>query len=575
MSDQSTIRQVGGWRLALVLFCLTLAVLAVIWKLLSLLLVDGEFLQTQGDARTVRTEPLVAHRGMIVDRNGEPLAISTPVKSVWVNPRELAGNETGIRQLAGALELNADSLLAQIQASASREFLYVRRRMPPAEADSVLAMRIPGVYARQEYQRYYPQGEVTAHVLGFSNVDDIGQEGLELAYDEWLRGVPGRQQVIKDRRGRIIRELNTIQPAQPGNPLELSIDFRIQNLAYKEIKAEYIYRQARSASAVVLDVKTGEVLAMVNQPSFNPHNRASITDFGALRNRAVTDLFEPGSTLKPFTAIAGVESGLYDRNTLINTAPGRMRVGRDYVVDRGLNFGEITLEEMLVKSSNIASTKIAMAVGHERLRDVLLRVGFGESPASGFPGERGGVMPNHRIWHDIELATLSFGYGMSTSTLQLAQAYSVIASGGIRTPVTMLKDGNSMPGAVEPVRVFEPAVIAEVHSMLKSVVDSALGGFDGAAVPFYSIAGKTGTARVVGERGYEANVHNSFFAGYIPADDPRIVVIIVINEPQGSQRYGSQVAAPVFSRIASGAMRLLDVTPDRIDPSTIMTLSSR
>lgn len=575
MSDQSTIRQVGGWRLALVLFCLTLAVLAVIWKLLSLLLVDGEFLQTQGDARTVRTEPLVAHRGMIVDRNGEPLAISTPVKSVWVNPRELAGNETGIRQLAGALELNADSLLAQIQASASREFLYVRRRMPPAEADSVLAMRIPGVYARQEYQRYYPQGEVTAHVLGFSNVDDIGQEGLELAYDEWLRGVPGRQQVIKDRRGRIIRELNTIQPAQPGNPLELSIDFRIQNLAYKEIKAEYIYRQARSASAVVLDVKTGEVLAMVNQPSFNPHNRASITDFGALRNRAVTDLFEPGSTLKPFTAIAGVESGLYDRNTLINTAPGRMRVGRDYVVDRGLNFGEITLEEMLVKSSNIASTKIAMAVGHERLRDVLLRVGFGESPASGFPGERGGVMPNHRIWHDIELATLSFGYGMSTSTLQLAQAYSVIASGGVRTPVTMLKDGNSMPGAVEPVRVFEPAVIAEVHSMLKSVVDSALGGFDGAAVPFYSIAGKTGTARVVGERGYEANVHNSFFAGYIPADDPRIVVIIVINEPQGSQRYGSQVAAPVFSRIASGAMRLLDVTPDRIDPSTIMTLSSR
>lgn len=575
MSDQQTLRTVGGWRLALVWFFLALAAVAVVWKLLSLLLVDGEFLQSQGDARTVRTEPLVAHRGMIVDRNGEPLAISTPVKSVWVNPRELADNEAGIRSLAAGLELDADSLLAQIQASAEREFLYVRRRMPPAEVDAVLAMRIPGVYARQEYQRYYPQGEVTAHVLGFSNVDDIGQEGLELAFDEWLKGVPGSQQVIKDRRGRIIRELNTIQPAQPGNTLELSIDFRIQNLAYKELKAEYIYRQARSASVVVLDVKTGEVLAMANQPSFNPHNRGSLTDFGALRNRAVTDLFEPGSTLKPFTAIAGVESGLYNRHTRINTAPGRMRVGRDYVVDRGLDFGEISMEEMLVKSSNIASTKIALAVGHERLRDVLLRVGFGESPASGFPGERGGVMPNHRIWHDIELATLSFGYGMSTSTLQLAQAYAVIANGGIRTPVTLLKGGNSMAGAVAPERVIDAAVIAEVHEMLKSVVDPALGGSDTASVPFYSIAGKTGTARVVGENGYEANVHNSFFAGYIPADDPRIVVIIAINEPQGAQRYGSQVAAPVFARIASGAMRLLDVTPDRIDPANILTLSAR
>lgn len=575
MSDQQTLRNVGGWRLALVWFFLALAAVAVVWKLLSLLLVDGEFLQSQGDARTVRTEPLVAHRGMIVDRNGEPLAISTPVKSVWVNPRELADNETAIRSLAAGLELNADSLLAQIQASAEREFLYVRRRMPPAEADNVLAMGIPGVYARQEYQRYYPQGEVTAHVLGFSNVDDIGQEGLELAFDEWLKGVPGRQQVIKDRRGRIIRELNTIQPAQPGNTLELSIDFRIQNLAYKELKEEFIYRQARSASVVVLDVKSGEVLAMANQPSFNPHNRGNLTDFGALRNRAVTDLFEPGSTLKPFTAIAGVESGLYNRYTRINTAPGRMRVGRDYVVDRGLDFGEISMEEMLVKSSNIASTKIALAVGHERLRDVLLRVGFGESPGSGFPGERGGVMPNHRIWHDIELATLSFGYGMSTSTLQLAQAYAVIANGGVRTPVTLLKDGNSMAGAIAPERVIDEDVIAEVHEMLKSVVDPALGGSDSASVPFYSIAGKTGTARVVGENGYEANVHNSFFAGYIPADDPRIVVIIAINEPQGAQRYGSQVAAPVFARIASGAMRLLEVTPDRIDTENILTLSAR
>ncbi|HLT62918.1 MAG TPA: penicillin-binding protein 2 [Pseudohongiella sp.] len=576
MSDQLKVQTSGGWRLGLVWFCLGLAVVAVVWKLLSLQLVDGEFLQNQGDARTVRIEPLVAHRGMIVDRNGEPLAISTPVKSVWVNPREIAGNEAAVRRLASALELNEESLLAQIRASAEREFLYVRRRMPPADVDAVLAMRLPGVYARQEYQRYYPQGEVTAHVLGFSNVDDIGQEGLELAFDDWLRGVPGRQQVIKDRRGRIIRELNTIQPAQPGNTLELSIDFRLQNLAYRELKHEYIYRQARSASAVILDVKSGEVLAMVNQPSFNPHNRGSITDFGALRNRAVTDLFEPGSTLKPFTAIAGVESGMFNRNTMIDTAPGRMRVGRDWVVDRGLNFGQITLEEMLINSSNIASTKVALAVGPERLRDVLLRVGFGESPASGFPGERPGVMPNHRVWSDIEIATLSFGYGMSTSVLQLAQAYAVIANNGIRVPVTMLKGGNSMPGAVEPKRVIEEDVVAEVREMLKSVVDPTRGGGNSASVPLYSIAGKTGTARVVAEGGgYNSGAHNSFFAGFIPADDPRIVMIIMINEPQGSQRYGSQVAAPVFSRIASGAMRILEVTPDRLDESRIMSLSVR
>lgn len=575
MSDPRTARIVGGWRLSLVWLALALAVVALVWKLLTLLLVDRDFLQGQGDARTIRTEPLIAHRGMITDRNGEPLAISTPVKSIWINPREIARDEAAVLRLAQSLQLNEDSLLATVQANSEREFLYVRRRMAPAEADSVLAMNLPGVYARQEYQRYYPQGEVTAHVLGFSNVDDIGQEGLELAFDDWLKGVPGRQQVIKDRRGRIVRELDTIETAQPGNTLELSIDFRIQNLAYKELKAEFVHRQARAASAVVLDVKTGEVLAMVNQPSFNPHNRASLADFGALRNRSVTDLFEPGSTLKPFTAIAALESGLYRPDTIIATHPGRMRVGRDTVSDRGENFGDLSLEGMLIKSSNVASAKIALAVGHEALRDVLLRVGFGENPASGFPGERGGVMPNHRIWHDIELATLSFGYGISTSTLQLAQAYSVIANRGMRVPVTLLKNGNDMAGAVKPERVVSEDVTVQVMSMLESVVDSSRGGFDGAKVPFYSIAGKTGTARVVGPNGYEANLHNSMFAGYVPADDPRIVVIIIINEPQGAQRYGSLVAAPVFSRIAGGAMRLLDVTPDRVDPSNVMTLSAR
>lgn len=575
MSQDNSTQMIGIWRLTLVRICLLLAVAAVLWKLASLILLERDFLQGQGDARTVRTEPLVAHRGMITDRNGEPLAISTPVKSIWVNPRQLAEKPAEIARLADALSLNAESLVSSVQSNASREFMYVERRMPPADADAVLDLDIDGVYARQEYQRFYPQGEVTAHALGFSNIDDIGQEGLELAYDDWLKGVPGRKQVIKDRRGKIVRELDTVESAQPGNALALSLDFQLQNLAYRELKEAYIYRQARSASAVVLKAGTGEVLAMVNQPSFNPHNRSNISDFGALRNRAITDLFEPGSTLKTFTAIAAIESGRYTPGTMINTSPGRVRVGRDWVSDRGQDFGEISLQEMLVNSSNVASAKIALDLGHEALRDVLLRVGFGENPASGFPGERAGVMPNHRVWHDIEVATLSFGYGMSTSALQLAQAYSVIANEGFKVPVTFLKNGNEMDGAAAPQQVIDADVVAQVKDMLKAVVDPEQGGGDSSVVPFYSIAGKTGTARVVGANGYDASLHNSMFAGFIPADDPEIVVVIVINEPQGREQYGGQVAAPVFARIAAGAMRLMDVTPDRVSPENVMTLTAR
>jgi len=566
----------AAWRLGLVWVCIAAGIIAVLWKVLTLYVVERDFLQGQGDLRTIRTEPLVAHRGMITDRNGEPLAISTPVKSIWVNPRELSRNPAHSVQLAEALEMDADTLLASVQANASREFMYMRRRMPPAEAERILDMRLDGVYARQEYQRYYPQGEVTAHLVGFSNIDDIGQEGLELAYDDWLRGVPGRQQVIKDRRGRIIRELNTIETAQPGNRLELSIDFRIQNLAYRELKAEFIHRHARAASVVVLDVRTGEVLAMVNQPSFNPHNRGTLADFGALRNRAMTDLFEPGSTIKAFTAVAALETGIFDLSSIINTSPGRIRVGRDFVSDRGNNYGELSIEEILVKSSNVGTARMALEMGHEPLRDVLQRVGFGEGGATGFPGEVVGVLPNHRVWHDIEVATLSFGYGLSASTLQLAQAYATIASGGIRRPVSLLKGGGGgLPGFEGEQRVIEEDVARQVMYMLEAVTDVDRGGFDGASVPFYSVAGKTGTARVVGARGYDSSLHNSMFAGYAPANDPRIVVVVIINEPQGAQHYGSQVAAPVFSRIAGGALRILDVAPDKADASRYLQLSTR
>lgn len=563
------------WRLCLVWLLLIAAVTLVAFKVISLHVLQSPFLREQGDARTIRTEPLVAHRGMITDRNGEPLAISSPVKSLWLNPQEIHGRDEDIRRLSAVLGQDEEALLARVEANADREFMYLQRRMPPAAAGEVLAMNLPGVYARQEYQRYYPQGEVAAHLVGFTNIDDVGQEGLELAFDDWLQGVPGRKQVVKDRRGRIIRELNTIETAQPGKTLHLSVDFRLQSLAYRELKEAFVHRSARSATAVVLDVDTGEVLAMVNQPSFNPNNRGGFSQFDSLRNRAITDQFEPGSTVKAFTAIAALESGRYTPDTVIDTSPGRIRVGRDYVSDRGRDYGELTLEQVLVKSSNVGTSRIALDIGHEPIRDVLQRVGFGEGTATGFPGEQAGILPDHRIWHDIEVATLSFGYGLSTSALKLAQAYSVIAGDGIRRPVSLLKDGGGMVGTEYAQQVIDPAVTRQVKSILEAVVDPERGGFEAANVPFYSVAGKTGTARIVGAGGYEEELHNSMFAGYAPADDPRIVVVVIISEPKGGEHYGSEVAAPVFSRIASGAMRILGIRPDRAEAGETVQLSAR
>ncbi|MDO9319989.1 MAG: penicillin-binding protein 2 [Gammaproteobacteria bacterium] len=578
MNDRDADYKPLTWRLYLIFAVMVLCVVAVLWKLTTLHVLDKDFLQGQGDARTIRTEPLSAHRGIITDRNGEPLAVSTPVKSIWVNPKELSQELRDIELLAAELQLEPQTLATSIAANAEKDFLFVKRRMPPAEADRVLALRIQGVYARQEYQRYYPQGEIAAHVVGFTDVDDQGQEGLELAYDTWLQGVPGRQQVMKDRRGRVIKELDTIQTAQPGKDVELSLDFRIQNLAYKELKAETVLRGARSASVVVMDVATGEVLAMANQPSYNPNNRGSITDFSALRNRAVTDLIEPGSTAKAFTIAAALESGLFTPETLVDTNPGRIRIGRDWVTDattRDINHGILTVQGVITKSSNVGASKLALAIGHEQLRNMLVKVGFGVDTGTGFPGERGGVLPNHRIWHDIETATLSYGYGFSVSALQLAQAYTTIADGGLRKPVSLLKLNSQQLDSMSKEQVISETVAHQVMAALETVVDKERGGGATAAnIPFYSVAGKTGTAHVVGASGYEDSVYNSLFVGYAPASDPKVVIVIVMNEPGGSEHYGSQVAAPLFSKIAGGAMRILNVPPDKINDSEVLNLSA-
>ena len=562
MSDSSLKTYFFYWRVHLILFAMFACVLVIAWKVGILHIAERDFLQDQGDARTIRTVPLVANRGLITDRNGEPLAVSTPVQSIWVDPRKIARDSETIRILARQLELNESVLEQNINSKSNLEFLYLKRRLSPAEAKRVLNLNLEGVYSQQEYQRFYPQGEVTAHLIGFSNVDDIGQEGLELTYDEWLRGVPGKRQVMKDRRGNIIEELNTIQTAQPGKSLELSIDFRIQNIAYRELKEEFITRRAKGASIVVLDVVSGEVLAMANQPSYNPHNKSGMTDFSVLRNRAITDVFEPGSTIKAFTIAAALETGLYSPGTIIETSPGWMMVSGNEVKDL-FDYGTLTTAGVITKSSNVGSSKIALDIGAEPIRDVMARVGFGEVLGTGFPGERSGVLPNPRKWGRHVTATFSFGYGLSATALQLANAYSVLADNGIRKPASLLKLSDQAIKDVRREKVIEAEITSEVRKMLRTVVDASSGGSAlEANVPFYSVAGKTGTAHVVGEAGYEENLHNSLFVGMLPASDPRIVIVVVINEPKGDEHYGGQVAAPVFSRVAAGAMRILNISPD-------------
>ena len=562
MTNSSFKEYFAYWRVHLILFGMFLCVLVIVWKVANLHITERDFLQDQGDRRTIRTVPLVANRGLITDRNGEPLAVSTPVQSIWVDPSKISHDPESIKALAENLELNEEVLIKNLKLKSNLKFHYVKRRLPPSEAEKILRLRVEGVYSQQEYQRFYPQGEVAAHLVGFSNVDDVGQEGLELTYDNWLMGVPGRRQVMQDQRGNIIEELYTIQTAQPGKKLELSIDFRIQNIAYRELKEEFVARRARAASIVVLDVKTGEVLAMANQPSYNPNAKSGIKDFSVIRNRAITDVFEPGSTVKAFTIAAALETGLYRPDTIIETSPGWMMVSGNEVKDL-FDYGTLTTSGVITKSSNIGSSKIALDIGAEPIRDLLSRLGFGEVLGTGFPGERTGVLPNPRKWGRHVTAAFSFGYGLSATALQLASAYSVLADNGIRKPVSLVKLSDEAVVDLPRQQVLNPEITADVRKMLRTVVDANSGGSAlEANVPFYSVAGKTGTAHVVGERGYEENLHNSLFVGMVPASNPQIVIVIVVNEPKGEEHYGGQVAAPVFSRVASGAMRILNIAPD-------------
>lgn len=519
-----------------------------------------DFLQQKGDARQLRVVEIPVHRGMILDRLGEPLAISTPVDSIWANPMRLSRKPAEIQVLAQILGKSEQSLLSTLDSRPGRRFVYLKRRLTPEAAQRVSALNIRGVGVQREYRRYYPTGEIFGHVLGFTDIDDRGQEGIELAYNDWLIGKPGSKRVVKEGRGNEIHVVDLIKAADPGRDLSLSIDSRIQYLAYRELKAAVEANNAESGSVVVLDPRTGEVLAMVNQPFFNPNNRRQFQG-RRYRNRAVKDVFEPGSTAKPFTIAAALESGEFKPTTLIDTSPGRYRVS-GYAIKDVRDYGIIDLATIISKSSNVGASKVALKLPKESLWDVFQKVGFGRPTGSGFPGEVSGVLRDYSQWYQLDQATLAFGYGFSVTPLQLAEAYSVIASDGVYRPVTFLKQTEDV---MEGEQVLSAKTCQAVREMMQKVVQPQGTGFR-AVVEGYRVAGKTGTVRKAERGGYSTDRYVSVFAGMVPAEAPRLVAVVVINEPKAGKYYGGEVAAPVFSRIMSSALRQLNVPPDNLLP---------
>lgn len=546
------------WRYGVVMFTVLSVVGILSWRLVDLHVVDKEFLRTQGDARTVRVESIDAHRGMITDRNGEALAVSTPVQTLWVNPGEMNPGDRRLGAMAYILGIDPAKFRERLEKNAGRQFLFLKRKVQPSVAREILALNIPGVYARREYRRYYPAGEVAAHVVGFVNIDEYGQEGVELAYNDGLRGSLGSKRVLRDNRGRLIKDLSLIADAAPGQDLQLSLDLRLQYLAYRELKAAVRAHNASGGSLVMLDVHTGEVLAMVNQTSYNPNNRSRINPQDT-RNRAVTDVFEPGSTVKPLTIAAALESGRYRPDSMINTSPGYLRLN-GYTIRDARDYGRLSLSEVVYRSSNIGTSRVAMDLTGPVLEEMFSRLGFGQSTGIGFPGESIGVMPLRTKWKDIELATFSYGYGLSVNALQLAQAYAVLANGGIKYPLSLL----ALKEPPEGQRVLSKAVADQVREMLAQVVKKGTG--KRAEMAIYSSAGKTGTVHLVGAQGYQDSRYKAIFAGMAPADNPRIVSVVTVDDPKGDEYYGGEVAAPIFARVMGDALRLLNVKPN-IEPA--------
>ncbi|MDD7804058.1 MAG: penicillin-binding transpeptidase domain-containing protein [Endozoicomonas sp. (ex Botrylloides leachii)] len=548
------------WRLMVLQSLLVIAGLCIGYRVIDLQLLGQRFLQKEGEKRAVRYEKIPAHRGIIFDRSGRPLAVSTPVATIWADPSDLLLSKQRWGELAKQLNISEDKLARRIKASQSKDFMYLKRHLPPTQERKIMALSIPGVQVIDEHRRYYPAGEVTAHLVGFTNIDEQGQEGMELGYNKWLTGSPGEVRYLKDRRGHLVRQVELVDSAEPGKELKLSIDLRLQYMAYRELKKAVERHKAKAGSLVMIDVHTGEVLAMVNQPSYNPNNRSGMQAY-RMRNRVITDALEPGSTLKPFTVIAALESGRYKKDTLIDTSPGYMRVSGHRVSDIR-NYGQLNVTSVLTKSSNVGVTKMALDLGVGKVLDVLRRVGIGQSIAVGFPGENTGYLPFRDHWGGFEVATLSFGYGLTVTPLQLAQAYAVLGAKGIMRPISLIKR-DVVP---EGVRVIDEKIAADVLTMLETVVQSGSG--KRAKVQAYEVGGKTGTVRKVGANGYSKSRHIGIFAGVAPIHNPRLATVVVIDEPTDGKYYGGLTAAPVFAKVNTSALRILGVSPDPVNVLT-------
>ncbi len=555
------------WRHWFVAGLLSLGAVALLARAVYLQFIFQDFLERQGDARILRVTKISANRGMILDRNGEPLAVSTPVDTVWADPKKLQGAGPVVyRQLAELVDRDPQALARRVTSSGDREFVYIARHMPPADAAKVRALNIPGVDTLREYRRYYPAGEVTGHLLGFTNVDDLGQEGIELAFDQWLSGATGAKRVMRDSLGRTIEDIERIREARPGEDVRLSIDLRLQYLAYRELKAAVQTNKAQGGSIVVIDINTGEVLAMVNQPSFNPNDREQYQP-SRYRNRATNDFFEPGSSIKPFVVASAMEAGLIHGDTLIDTNPGYVRVGTKVVRDHS-NLGVIDVTTVLAKSSNVGMVKIAMMMKAQQMWHELDALGFGRVTGSGFPGESAGILTGYEHWRQVGQATTAYGYGLSVTPLQLAQAYATLGAGGIRRPVTLRRVDTPPAGE----RIVSEPVARELIKMLERVVSDE-GTARRAAMMGYRVSGKTGTAWKASDTGgYDPTKYMAVFGGVVPASRPRLACVVIIDQPSAGLYYGGDVSAPVFSAVMSGALRLLAVPPDDLSSVPATTL---
>jgi len=543
-----------------------LAVVVLVGRAAQLQLIDQDKLQQEGNARYVREVSIVANRGAIYDRNGEPVAVSTPVTSIWVDPPVFlkpskADVDSGkqlisVSKLAQLLDTNAKELRAKLEKRKGKRFVYIRRRVPPHIGAAASELSLSGLHVKKEYKRFYPAGDVASQVVGFCGTDNVGLEGLEAAYNDWMTGRSGSKRVVVDLAGNIIDEVVQLSPADPGKDLHLSLDLRLQRMAFNALESAVKKHQAQSGSVVALDVETGEILAMANYPSYNPNHPDKPLD-GSMKNMAVTDMVEPGSVIKAFTVAAGLESGQFNASSSINTSPGTYKVAGHTVRDVH-NYGRLDVTGVITKSSNVGASKIALAIKKEELWDVLRRFGFGQVTGSGFTGEVAGLLPPYRSWHKVEQATLAYGYRLNVTPLQLARAYAALANDGtIRTP-TFLKEGVSTSETV-----LDPELARQVQKMLATVTEAG-GTGTAAQVRSYHVAGKTGTTKKVGAGGYESKYVASF-AGFAPLDNPKVVVTVVIDNPQGDAYYGGAVAAPVFQKVMEAALRLFDVPPDNVN----------